>query len=134
MDMISRKTVVPVLLAAAAALAAGPVASAAPPSAPAGDATPVRAGEPHSQREAGVPIPGATYDVRTAASGRRFSVFVHRPTQAPPQAGYPVAYFLDAEASLGMTIDSARLLVEAGRMDPVVLVGIGVPREEDIGA
>src|SRR5690606_5874411 len=63
-----------------------------------------------------------------------FSVFVHRPTQAPTQAGYPVAYFLDAEASLGMTIDSARLLVEAGRMDPVVLVGIGVPREEDIGA
>lgn len=67
-------------------------------------------------------------------TGREFQIYVIRPAEPPPAGGYPTVYFLDADASLGMMVATARALEQAGRTDPVALVGIGVPRDGDLDA
>lgn len=69
----------------------------------------------------------------SSEAGREFQIYVIQPAQPPPPGGYPTVYFLDADSSLGMMAATARALEEAGRADPIALVGLGVPRDSDLG-
>ncbi|QIL82274.1 alpha/beta hydrolase [Diaphorobacter sp. HDW4A] len=90
------------------------------------------ASAPNALRDAPpVQIPGSRQlDMRDAASGRVWRVFVQVPDAPAPAGGYPVLYLLDANASF---VTAAQLARNTGnrpaglRKDPLMVVGIGYP-------
>ena len=69
-------------------------------------------------------------DMRDAASGRVWRIFVQVPDAPAPAGGYPVLYLLDANASFMTAAQIARNTGNrpAGmRRDPLMVVGIGYP-------
>lgn len=61
---------------------------------------------------------------------RRYQILVAKPPEAPPPAGFPVIYLLDANSVFGTMVEAVRL--QSRRPDktgivPAVIVGIGYP-------
>lgn len=73
-------------------------------------------------------------DVRAAASGHRYRIFVSVPDAPPPPSGYPVLYVLDGNAAFPVAAFLARRATDrrdvTGHLPPLV-VGIGYPGDAD---
>lgn len=68
-------------------------------------------------------ITGAVqFDMRSAANGRTYRIYVHEPLREPPPAGYPVIYITDANA----LFCTAAMQAEMMELN-VLTVGIGYP-------
>ncbi|MEF3306211.1 alpha/beta hydrolase [Paenibacillus sp. GYB003] len=72
------------------------------------------------------------YDIGSRADGREYRIFVAKPAAAPPPAGYPVVYALDANAVFGTLTEAMRVQgrrPERTGVVPAVIVGIGYRTE-----
>lgn len=82
-----------------------------------------------------VMLPAAQHlDVRAAASGYAYRIFVAAPAVPPPPAGYPVLYVLDGNAAFPVAAFLARGTAarsEVTGYQPPVVVGIGYPGDRD---
>lgn len=77
------------------------------------------------------------HDFLSAINGRPYRVFLRRPPGPAPATGFPVIYLLDGNAYFPQLAELARLSggrPERSGVAPAVVVGIGYPPEEDIGA
>ncbi|ONG50293.1 hypothetical protein BKE38_18660 [Pseudoroseomonas deserti] len=78
-------------------------------------------------------LPGTTQHDLDSASGQPFRVFLHVPDGAPPPGGWPLVTVLDANAVMGLVVDTLRLLAflprEAGIRSAAVVAGIGYRSE-----
>ncbi|MBP0494963.1 alpha/beta hydrolase [Pararoseomonas indoligenes] len=76
-----------------------------------------------------VPIPRTTQHDLESRGGHPFRVFLHVPAGEPPREGWPMITVLDANAVMGMVVDTIRVLAflprEAGIRSAAVVAGIG---------
>ncbi|MFT3666763.1 alpha/beta hydrolase [Piscinibacter sp.] len=81
-----------------------------------------------------LPSSARQLDVRAAATGHRYRVFVAVPPGPVPEAGHPVLYVLDGNATFPVAAFLARNVAArravTGHVPPLV-VGIGYPGEDD---
>lgn len=73
-------------------------------------------------------------DLRSAATGGAYRLFVSVPSKPPPAQGYPVLYVLDGNAAFPVAAFLARIVAARREVDgqiPPVVVGIGYPGEAD---
>ena len=68
---------------------------------------------------------GVMFDTRAKANGETYRIHVALPPGMEPGARYPVVYLLDADWHFPLMAETVRLLVEAGDIAPVIVVGIG---------
>ncbi len=62
---------------------------------------------------------------------RDFEIFVGLPRGRPPAGGlYPAVFALDANATWSCTSEIAERMAQAGEIEDVITVGVGVPRAE----
>jgi hypothetical protein len=85
---------------------------------------------PHS---CGTAIPGTTQYGLESRGGQPFRLFLHIPAGEPPPGGWPMITVLDANAVMGMVVDTVRVLAflprEAGIRSAAVVAGIGYRTE-----
>jgi len=81
----------------------------------------------------GVAIPRTEqWDMNSTARNRKYRIFVARPEEEAPAAGFPVLYVLDANAVFATLVETLR--VQSRRPDktgvvPAIVVGIGYPTD-----
>lgn len=79
------------------------------------------------------PIPDTvTFDLAPAAGGSPWRIFLTRPNGEPPAGGWPVLYYLDANAVAGTAADTLRVQAAwplGTGIEWGVLVGIGYPTD-----
>lgn len=68
------------------------------------------------------------FDMRSAASGRTYRIFVAYPPGPAPERGWPVIYVTDANLAFPIAAAAARLNGTAGRA--AIVVGIGYPTDD----
>ena len=73
------------------------------------------------------------FDLTSKITGRTYRIYISRPTGAPPPAGYPVLYVLDAYTAFPIAAGQV-LLSSAGGPARAVVVGIGYPDTADTSA
>jgi predicted alpha/beta superfamily hydrolase len=87
-----------------------------------------------AQEAAPVPIPGTTRQDLTSRGGQPFRLFLHIPAGEPPPGGWPMITVLDANAVMGLVVDTLRVLAllprESGVRSAAVVAGIGYRTEE----
>jgi predicted alpha/beta superfamily hydrolase len=80
-----------------------------------------------------VPVAGAVQYVMCSRRGNHeYRIFVFIPNEAPPPAGFPVIYLLDANSVFGTMVEAVRLQgtrSEKTGVVPAVIVGIGYKTE-----
>lgn len=86
-----------------------------------------------SNQGAPIPIPGLrAFDLAPRAGGPIWRIFLRIPPGAPPAAGWPALFLLDANAVMGIATDALRVQAAfpsgTGIRD-AVLVGIGYPTD-----
>ncbi|GIP32002.1 alpha/beta hydrolase [Paenibacillus sp. J2TS4] len=72
------------------------------------------------------------WDMGSSVGHREYRIFVAKPHEAPPPAGYPVIYVLDANSIFGTMVEAMRLQSrrpEKTGVVPAVIVGVGYPTE-----
>lgn len=80
--------------------------------------------ETHRMASLPVTVPGAeAFDVQTGSGAYR--VFVYRPAEPPPPAGYAALYVVDGNATFALAAMAANL--QARSIGPLVVIGIGYP-------
>ncbi|MFC7681273.1 alpha/beta hydrolase [Paenibacillus sp. GCM10028914] len=79
-------------------------------------------------------IPGTfIWEMQSKNTARSYRIFIAEPVGPPPEAGYPVLYTLDANASFGSLAESIRLQSRRPHgISPAVIVGIGYESKEPI--
>ncbi|WP_054956511.1 alpha/beta hydrolase [Paenibacillus dakarensis] len=79
-------------------------------------------------------IPGTfIWNMQSQNTGRTYQISIVEPVGEPPEAGYPVLYTLDANASFGTLAESIRLQSRRPHgISPAVIVGIGYESKEPI--
>ncbi|WP_159998359.1 alpha/beta hydrolase [Roseomonas sp. 18066] len=74
-------------------------------------------------------LPGTTQHELESRGGQTFRVFLHVPAGTPPAGGWPMITLLDANAVMGLVVDTIRVLAflprEAGIGSAAVVAGIG---------
>lgn len=73
------------------------------------------------------------FDLAPASEMPPYRIFLRIPREAPPPQGWPILYFLDANAIVGTAVDIMRVQSAYPRgtgIMPGVLVGIGYPTPE----
>src|SRR5262245_44258628 len=70
-----------------------------------------------------IPI-GTTLTLRSTVLGEDRSVFVHTPFNYESGARFPVLYLTDGEAQFLHTVGTVEFLVNAGRISPLIVVGV----------
>jgi predicted alpha/beta superfamily hydrolase len=82
-----------------------------------------------AQEPAPLLVPGTSWRDVESRDGRPFRLFLHIPTGQPPPGGWPMITLLDANAVMGLVVDTVRLLAllpqEAGISSAAVVAGIG---------
>ncbi|WP_338664465.1 alpha/beta hydrolase-fold protein [Pararoseomonas sp. SCSIO 73927] len=82
-----------------------------------------------AQEAAPEPIPRTTRHELASRGGHPFRVFLHVPAGEPPPEGWPMITVLDANAVMGLVVDTIRVLAflprEAGIRSAAVVAGIG---------
>ena len=82
-----------------------------------------------AQEAAPVLLPGTVQHDLESRGGHPFRVFLHVPAGDPPPGGWPMITVLDANAVMGMVVDTIRILAllprEAGIRSAAVVAGIG---------
>jgi predicted alpha/beta superfamily hydrolase len=82
-----------------------------------------------SQTSEAAPIPRTTQHDLQSRGGELFRVFLHVPAGEPPPGGWPMITVTDANAVMGLVVDTLRLLAflprEAGIRSAAVVAGIG---------
>lgn len=78
-------------------------------------------------------LPGTTQHDLDSASGQPFRIFLHVPAGDPPPGGWPLIVVTDANAVMGLVVDTLRILAflprEAGITSAAVVAGIGYRTE-----
>lgn len=89
---------------------------------------------PVKESKAEFNIPGTcTWEVQSKNTGRSYRIFIAEPVGPPPEAGYPVLYTLDANASFGTLAEAIRLQSRRPHgISPAVIVGIGYDSKDPI--
>jgi len=88
-------------------------------------ATPAPAAETVRPVPSSLGASGVMFDTRAKANGETYRIHVALPPGMEPGARYPVVYLLDADWHFPLMAETVRLLVEAGDIAPVIVVGIG---------
>jgi len=70
-----------------------------------------------------IPI-GQTLTLHSTALGEERTVFVHTPFSYESGARFPVLYLTDGEAQFLHTVGTVEFLVNAGRISPLIVVGV----------
>jgi len=82
-----------------------------------------------AQEATPVPMPGTVQHDIDSPSGQPFRIFLHVPPGEPPPGGWPMITVLDANAVMGLVVDTIRVLAflprEAGIRSAAVVAGIG---------
>ncbi|WP_237391732.1 alpha/beta hydrolase [Paenibacillus dendrobii] len=81
-----------------------------------------------------VHIPGTlAWSMRSTLTGRDYRIFIAEPMGPPPEAGYPILYVLDANATFGSLAEAMRLQSRKPHgIPPAVIVGIGYDSNDPI--
>jgi predicted alpha/beta superfamily hydrolase len=117
-------------ISAAAILAALAVCAGAPPTSAAAT-DPAVASAPTTPQTSPAQLWGAKeFDITSKITGRTYRIFLASPLGAPPAAGYPVIYVLDA-ATAFPTAESQVILASLTGGPPTVVVGVGYPSVPD---
>ncbi|MDM4769829.1 alpha/beta hydrolase [Solimonas sp. SE-A11] len=84
------------------------------------------------RREPAVPVGGASRHVlRSQIMDRDFEIFVGLPRGRPSAGGrYPAVLALDANSTWSCISEIAARMIDAGEIEDLITVGIGVPRAE----
>ncbi|MFW5436872.1 alpha/beta hydrolase [Paenibacillus apiarius] len=72
------------------------------------------------------------WDMRSRGGNRDYRIFVAKPSEEPPSAGYPVIYVLDANSVFGTMVETVRVQSRASEktgVQPAIVVGIGYQTE-----
>lgn len=79
-----------------------------------------------------VVVPNAETFVMTAeGTGRSYRIFLARPTLPAPEAGYPVLYFLDGNATFQTAAEAMRLQTRLPKgFEPAAVVAIGYETDQ----
>jgi len=77
---------------------------------------------------------GHAYDFTSSITGRDYRVFVDVPGGEPPAGGFPVVYLLDGNLHFTPFVGMARGFAIAGETKPAVVIGIGYPGDDPVGA
>lgn len=79
-------------------------------------------------------IPGTqVWDMQCNRTGRSYRISIVKPSDPPPEDGYPVLYTLDANASFGSLAEAIRLQSRRPHgISPALIVGIGYDSENPI--
>lgn len=90
------------------------------------------AGGPQNLPGQPVQIPNSRqWDMKSAATGRTYRVFVAWPLAAkPPKQGYPVVYVLDGNSMFATVVEQSRREALVGELKPAVIVGVGYPTDD----
>jgi hypothetical protein len=80
------------------------------------------------------PIPGTTQMELESRTGQPFRLFLHVPAGEPPSGGWPMITVLDANAMMGLIVDTIRVQAtyprDAGLRSAAVVAGVGYRTEE----
>src|SRR5690606_9897346 len=77
-----------------------------------------------------LPARDALHRLRSQALGRDFEVFVSLPDEAEPNRRVPALFVLDATIEFSTVAEAAQRLAAAGLIEPIAVIGVGVPRAE----
>lgn len=126
------------MLSLAALLLAAPFAAAAEPGPGGAAAAPVESGGAAAAlaesggAAASVVVPGAeVFEMTSAASGRRYRIFLARPSLPPPAGGYPTLYYLDGNAAFLTAAEAVRLQTRPPKgFGPAAVVAVGYATDQ----
>jgi predicted alpha/beta superfamily hydrolase len=82
-----------------------------------------------------VQLPGAYQFDTVSRRGKTYRIFVYVPPAAPPEAGFPVLYLLDGNATFATAVDTLTMQMrrpEVTGVPPSVIVGIGYPIDANL--
>lgn len=69
----------------------------------------------------------STFDLSSRETGADHRIHVFVPAETRPDARLPVVYLLDADGHFALFTEIVRVLIDAGDIAPVAVVGIGYP-------
>jgi predicted alpha/beta superfamily hydrolase len=85
---------------------------------------PVRAQQKSVHLEPATVRGAMEFDLASQATGRTYRIFIHKPTSAPPAAGYPVVFLTDGELTFGPAFTRTGLEGLVMDLRPVLIVAI----------